>query len=291
MTAATDNHEDNILIGSGELFIDVLDSAGERTGERYLGDAVGATLSVASERVQVFSGSGPVARQIVNKVRSLTRTLAMTLHDMSLENMALFVGAPDPVAEADKAVRVEGAGAEKIGARKGRWYQLGVSDARPAGVRAVKDEKAGGAAATGAHNDGADAVIVTTAAAAPAAGNTLARAANYAVDKDRGRIFIKDDAPDLPADGVIYAHYKPVAAADRKQVAATALREVRAAVRYIKDTQTGRGRNIYAPLCSVSAGGEMALMSRENEQQLRISCEILDPGAGRAALLIDEQAA
>ena len=290
MTAATDNHRDNILIGSGELFIDVLDSAGERTGERYLGDAVGATLSVASERVQVFSGSGPVARQIVNKVRSLTRTLAMTLHDMSLENMALFVGAPDPVEEADKAVRVEAAGAEKIGARKGRWYQLGVSDARPAGVRAVKDEKAG-AAATGAHNDGADAVIVTTAAAAPDAGNTLARAANYAVDKDRGRIFIKENAPGLPVDGVIYVHYKPVAAADRKQVAATALREVRAAVRYIEDTQTGRGRNIYAPLCSVSAGGEMALMSRENEQQLQVSCEILDPGAGRAALLIDEQAA
>ena len=70
-------------------------------------------------------------------------------------------------------------------------------------------------------------------------------------------------------------------------MAAGAPHELRAAVRYIEDTGTGAGRDFYAPLCAVSAGGELALMSRETEQRIELSCEILDPGAGRAALLID----
>lgn len=294
MSAISDRHSDNILLGSGHLFIDVLGAAGARTGERYLGDAAGATLAVESERVQVFSGSGPVARQLVNKVRSLTRRLSATLHDVSMENLALFVGAGDAVgSETDAAARVGDAAAEALTVRRGRWYQLGVSAARPAGVRAVRDATAAGKTA-GAHDadhGGAAALIVTTAAAAAVANNTVARATNYAVDAANGRVYILPKAADISDGDTVYVHYTPVAEAARAQVATPATpQDVRAAVRYIEETATGRGRNLYAPLCSVAASGELALMSRETEQQIQIAAEILEPGGGKAALLIDEQA-
>lgn len=291
MSAISNSHSDNILLGSGHLFIDVLSASGARTGERYLGDAVGATLAVESERVQVFSGSGPVARQLVNKVRSLTRRLSATLHDVSMENLALFVGAGDAVgAETDAAARIAGATAEALTVRRGRWYQLGVSEARPAGLRAVRDETATGKVA-GAHDAGAAALILTDAAAVAAAGNTVARATNYAVDAASGRVYILPKAADIADGDTVYVHYTPIAAPARPQVATPATpQDVRAAVRYIEETATGRGRNLYAPLCSVAASGELALMSRESEQQIQIAAEILEPGGGKAALLIDEQA-
>ena len=297
MSAISDRHSDNILLGSGHLFIDVLGADGARTGERYLGDAVGATLAVESERVQVFSGSGPVARQLVNKVRSLTRRLSATLHDVSMENLALFVGAGDAVgAETDAADRIDDGDAEALTVRKGRWYQLGVSAARPAGLRAVAVGTPTWAPGDGTLNDADNAVIVTTGAVAPNSGagtgtkNILAPGADYAVDAASGRIYI------VPGGGIddgdtIYVHYTPVAATARPQVATPATpQDVRAAVRYIEETATGRGRNLYAPLCSVAASGELALMSRETEQQIQIAAEILEPGGGKAALLIDEQA-
>ncbi len=51
------------------------------------------------------------------------------------------------------------------------------------------------------------------------------------------------------------------------------------------------GRNYYAPKYSIAAGGELALKSRDTEQQITLTCTILDPGEGKAALYIDGEAA
>ena len=88
MTARNiDKRTDNIVIGAGEVYLD-LDEGGAPTGERYLGDAVGAALEITTEETTVFSGSGPVARELARIARSVTRTVMLTLHDISLENLA-----------------------------------------------------------------------------------------------------------------------------------------------------------------------------------------------------------
>lgn len=46
---------------------------------------------MTTERTQVYSGDGPVAERLIEIVRSITRSLSMALHDMSAENLALFV--------------------------------------------------------------------------------------------------------------------------------------------------------------------------------------------------------
>ena len=129
MTARNiDKRTDNIVIGAGEVYLD-LHEVGAPTGERYLGDAVGAALEITTEETTVFSGSGPVAQELARIARSVTRTVTLTLHDISLENLALFtVGA---VRRLNAAAAVS---SEPTVFRPGRWYQLGGA-ARPAGVR------------------------------------------------------------------------------------------------------------------------------------------------------------
>ena len=268
MSITTEKHTNNTLIGSGEVYLDLLDAQDGTTGERYLGDAVSANLSVTTERAQVFSGTGPIAKKLVDQVRSLSRTFTITLRDISADNLALFVGAPEPATVADAAIEVEN---EPLTVRKGRWYQLGVSDDKPTGVGAVS-------------------AVAADTTVAKKTGNTIYVAGtDYTLDAKRGRLYIEPGG--AIADGAeLKVTYTPVAAS-RRQVRTGELSEVRAAMRYIEDSAAGEGRNYYAVLCSVGASGELGLMSRDTEQQIQLTCEILEPEDGRPALVIDGEAA
>lgn len=268
MSVTTDNHTNNVLVGAGEFYLDLLDDAGNTTGERYLGNSVGGTLAVTTERITVQSGDGPVARNLVDAVRSITRTLTLTLNDISHDNLALFVGAQAVADVADAAVAVTD---EALTVKPGRFYQLGVTAEKPSGLGAVS--------ATPGHT------VVTSAE-----GNTtFAAGADYRVDASRGRIYIVPGG--RIADGTeIQVDYTPVEAT-RRQVKTGDLRDVRAAVRYLETPTAGKGRNYYAALCSVAASGEVSLKSRDTEQQIGLTVSILEPQGGAAALVIDGEAA
>ena len=134
MGAMTGIHSDNIVIGSGELYIDLLDDAGKPTGERYLGDSPGASLSVSTERVTVTRADGPIRVRLVDRVRSIERSLSLILHDISAENLALFVAAPAPTEVAARAAGRTGNKAQVIVPSADRWFALGQPDELPLGV-------------------------------------------------------------------------------------------------------------------------------------------------------------
>ena len=296
MTARSiDRRTDNILIGAGEVYLD-LHEGGAPAGERYLGDAVGAELEVATEETTVFSGSGPVARELARIARSVTRTVTLTLHDISLENLALFT--VSEVRRLNAADRVSG---EAAILRPGRWHQMGGAD-RPAGVLKIATP-ASKTAATAAVTIATTARTPVTATQAIAAGRFGSGASEteqkgqYIVDYARARIFW------LPVDHALYEakagvqagtalaiDYTPDDAA-RDQVQG-AFRQLTGAFRYIEDAAEGQGRNIYAPRCSIQpAGGLTLLDGRSSEQQIRLAVSMLEPGGGRPALYIDGQAA
>ena len=296
MTARNiDKRTDNIVIGAGEVYLD-LDEGGAPTGERYLGDAVGAALDITTEETTVFSGSGPVARELARIARSVTRTVTLTLHDISLENLALFtVGAVRRLAAAAPV------SAEPAVFRPGRWHQLGGAS-RPAGVLSLATP-ASKAAAINAVTVASTAQTPVTAMQSIAAKRFDAgpseteQTGQYIVDYARARIFwlpadhaLHEPKAGIQAGTALAIDYTPDDAA-RDQVQG-ALGQVIGAFRYIEDSAEGRGRNIYAPRCSIQpAGGLTLLDGRSSEQQIRLAVSMLEPGGGQPALYIDGQAA
>ena len=262
MSLGRDNHTNNVLVGAGEFYINLYDDQDNLTDERYLGDSVGGSLSITTERVTVQSGDGPVARNLVDAVRSIERTLTLTLHDISPENLSLFVGAS---AIEDVATQATAVTDEEHTVKQGRFYQLGVTTERPTGVGTVA--RAG----------------VTVAPAAGGGAYTVNT--DYRIDAERGRLYIVPGG-NIADDTAIHVDYTPVAAT-RRQVRTGDLKDVRAAIRYIETPTAGKARHYYAPLCSVAPSGELALKSRDSEQQIGLTVSILEPQGGTAALIID----
>ena len=268
MSKATDRHTNNVIIGAGELYLDLLDDDGELTGERFLGDGVSASLTVTTERTQVFSGTSPVAEKLVDAVRSIERSIAITVRDMSHENLALFVGAPKVTEVTDAATAVVD---EALTVNQGRWYQLGAKKTKPMGIGAI---------------DKTPAKFVVTS---KPAGTTYTAGTDYDVEPERGRLYIVPGG-DITNGGQILVDYTPLAGT-RQAVKTGGLKPIHAALRYIETPVAGKGRDYYARRCSVGAGGEMALMNRDAEQQITLSVVILEPPDGWPALIIDGEAA
>ncbi len=258
-------HKDNIVVGAGELYLELLDENGTGSGERYLGDALSASLTVSSDRVTVFSGSGAKARILVNTPRSIERSLTMTLHDVSLANLALYFGATASQENTDQTTAVND---ETYVVKKGLWYQIGKNATSPksTGVGAVDPSSV---AVTSDANGQNEAYIEGT---------------DYLLDAKNGRFFIVPSGA-INDEGTIKVDYTP-SGTERHQVKTGDLKDIRASIRYIERPVAGRGRNYYAPLCSLSTSGDLDLMSRDSEQQFQLTAHILEP-TGKAALYID----
>ena len=290
-----DRRTDNILIGAGEVYFDLQEN-GVPSGERYLGDAVGTQLEIATEETTVFSGTGPVATELARVARSVTRTVALTLHDISLENLALFaVGA---LARLGAAAAVKD---EATVVRPGRWYQLGGAD-RPAGALklAAPANKAAAIAAVTVATTAEQPVAAAQAIAAGRFGGGATETeqkGQFIVDYDRARIYWLPPGHELytalagvEAGTGVHIDYTPEDQA-RPQVQGALTQRI-GAFRYIEDAAEGRGRNIYAPRCAIQPAGPLTLLDgRSSEQQIRLAVSMLEPGGGRPALYIDGQVA
>ncbi len=260
MTAARDAHTDNIVIGAGEVYIDVHDSAGKKTGERYLGDTPEATLSIETQSVDVISSDGPVAKMLTKHNSQLTRTLSCTIRDMSLDNLALFAAGDVVAVAADVTAVVD----EEIKVKRGLWFSLGASAANPAGHPKVN----------------AAGITVKKGNAA------VAKADNYEVDADHGRIHILPAAAGIADGDTLKISYTPARPAGKRITPRS--QPIYAALRYLEDAATGSGRNIYIPRASIAPSGELALKSRDSEQQVKIVATAMHPGGDQEELYIEE---
>lgn len=263
MTVARAEHESNIVLGAGEIYFDRQDANKNYTGERYLGDSVGATLSLTTERTTIQSGDGAVAQDLVDIVRSVSRTMGFTLRDSSIANWALFlIGDEEEAAVAASALSEHSLGALAVGA----WAQIGRTATTPNGVGAIA--KAGFSAKDGSTNIAAGVIHYSDESGDPAGSDKLL------VDLKAGRVQALNDAiSDLKVIAT------PVANPRRRRAKATTdARQLVGALRYIEDDPTsGRGRSIYIRKCNLVPGGEAALKSRDTEQQLAFTATIQDP--------------
>ena len=267
---AITRHVDNVRIGAGRLYVDLLDAAGKTLGERDLGDSIGMSIRVEETRQMVYSGDGPTARKLLDVVTQRTYSATVQLHDMSDANAALWLGG-DATTEADNAAAVTD---EEIQVRPGLEYQLGTSASKPMGYLSIS------ASATFSVTYGATAAAATTAAV---------KGTDYEVDEANARLKILAGGS-IAAGNWIKVDYTPVAATHGRAATPRATKDIRAAVRYVEDgfgSAGSRGRNVYVRDASVGASDELALKdNRQSEQRITLTLGINEPASG-SALTID----
>lgn len=266
MTKAATQHSDNILIGAGELYLALHDATGTPGGERYIGDTVSMSLTNTVESTTVYSGDGAVAQKIEEVLRSREFTATIVLHDITAKNLALYIGG-DVTEQSDIAVAVLD---EAQTVNPGFWYSLGNSKTNPGGVQKIT----------------ASTVVITS----EDGNTTYAEDTDYKIDATVARLYIVAGGG-IAANTVIKIDYTPVAST--RQVIKTPVipAQIKAAVRYIEQPSAGDGHHYYARHCNIAGGGDLALKSRDGEQQLTLTVAMLQPTDEYPTLAIDGAAA
>ena len=267
-------HKDNIVIGSGRLFIQLIDSDGNLVGktERYMGDSPGMTIGGESTRQTIFASDGSDrSRRLVDRLRDVQRRLTLTLRDVSMDNLKLFLAGEGPADTYSVAVVDESFGSVKTG----DWLQLGSQQATDADTKAQ-----GGVAAV---NKAPKPTAKDGNAAIPPADVVLADDDVHYDDSDKsgtqklrifpanGRVLALADIADLKIS------YTPVA---RKRVV-SATESIEAAVRYVEDSDLGKPRNVYCTRGRIGPNGDYTVKAAADggdgaAQSLPLAVEVLD---------------
>lgn len=222
----------NYTLGAGKLYFDRMDADGNLTGEYYIGNTTSLTGSTDETREEHYSSDEAERAKDASVVTQSDQTVGFTTDDIQPENLALlWKGTAEQLAvAADPGVE------ETIAVMRGRWYQLGMSATSPTGARSIT------------------LTSVTDDEAVPVAIPGGAGGANYEVDLELGRIFIKEDAPDVADGDSIIVTYD--VGAHSRTVIISKGDTIRGALRYIADNTAGENRDDYWPLVELSPDGD-----------------------------------
>lgn len=94
MTAPTTyTYTNSYKLGRGRLAFNQLDSDGNYTGFRWLGNCPGFSINVESENVVHVSSEGGLSEVDLDTPLSITRSAVINIDNFSNENLAIFLGA------------------------------------------------------------------------------------------------------------------------------------------------------------------------------------------------------
>jgi hypothetical protein len=228
----------NIVLGSGKVYFDLL-TGGLSTGERYLAQTPGFSISAVSEGLDYEDVDTKIAEVLFSLTTKITRTARLEVRDMSDENYSLFV-----LGTTSTLTQTSGAVANEVIAnvQQGRYYQIGATLSNPTGVRNIS------------------AVTVTGPTATP----TYTVTTDYTVDLALGRLYIVPGGAITAASNLEVDYTK--AAATRVQVASNSIAENYGALRFVADNSIGANRDMYAPYVLLKPSGDLAMKSRTDYQ-------------------------
>lgn len=222
----------NYTLGAGKLFFDRMDADGNLTGEYYIGNTTSLTGTVDETREEHYSSDERERGKDASVVTQSDESVGFTTDDIQPENLALLWKGTSEIL----AVTADPTTVENITVMRGRWYQLGVSDVAPTGARLITM------------------TTLTDDEVAPVAVPGGSLGANYEVDLELGRLFIKEDAPDI-ADGDILIATFAIAASSRTVIISKG-ETIRGSLRYIADNTAGVNRDDFWPLVELSPDGD-----------------------------------
>jgi len=229
----------NYVLGAGRLYFDLLDANDEPTGERYVGNTPGFSITAASQTLDHYGDDAAVRELDAQALLQIDRDATITVDNIDADNLAAFVvGTKSTRSQTAETVTSEVQGHSVDGIKLEHEYQLGASATDPTGARNVT------------------AVSVTGPAGTP----TYVLGTDYTLDAAAGRIkFI--------SGGTITAGTKPevtyTTAAETRDHIEAAPSVTYAAIRFIADNREGENRDMYAPKVLLAPDGEHQLKGQE----------------------------
>ncbi len=233
----------NYTLGKGKVFFDrypnntTILATTQGEGERYLGNSPEFSTSAASENLDHYSSEGGLKVKDDSAQLSMDRTGKITVDNINADNVALFfLGDKATIAQTAQV----GLTTVFLGANRGRFYQLGVSENNPAGLRNVSN------------------VVVKKGAGYI---TTVTASGNYQFDAELGRLYIEANSADIPDDTDIQVTFD-TAASTREQVVSGST-PIYGAMRFVADNPKGLNRDYYFPYVKLTPDGDYALKGEE----------------------------
>ena len=260
----------NYTLGRGRLFFDRftpaqvaagIAAATRGEGETYFGNTPELSMTSAEETLDHFDSDQGVRTKDDSVSLQLDRTGSFTTDNISVENLALYFLSDG----ASTFTQTAATAAEYLvpGAKQGRFYQIGATEANPSGLRSISNVSV---------RKGVGFSTVVT------------QAGNYEVDEVLGRIYIIPGSADIPANTDIEVTYD-VAATTRDRVISKS-QSIYGALRFVSDNPKGKNRDFYFPYVKLAPDGDYALKG-DDWQAMSFTFEALKKGTSVESLYVD----
>jgi len=246
----------NYTVSKGELHFSLFRAGTEvPAGFRFLGNAPEFNITIENETLDHYSSTRGIREKDASIVLETNASGTMTLDDIQVENLALFMfGESQVLSQTSATAQVENV----TDVLQGHSYQIGVSDVNPSGARALSN------------------VIVKVGATA----QTIEE--DYLVDLELGIVTIQPGGGISSGDDIEVTFDR--AARSRKQVV-SGTDQVEGALKFISYNEQGERIDYLMPKVKLAPNGDFNLISDE-WQQLPLSVEILK-ATGRERIYAD----
>lgn len=241
----------NTVLGRGKLFFDrFLDGTDTNTGERYLGNTPSFGLSVETQELEHYSSEEGLRVKDLSVTLQIDYSASFVTDNIDLDNVAMFFFG-------SKAVTTQGALSaqqDDLTVLQGMYYQLGMSQTNPVGLRNLTITAVAGSGGTPTYIEGTD----------------------YIKDDAKGRIYIvpgggiaDDTAVEVTYDVGAHTHDLVVSGSDL----------IYGALRFESHNGVGEQKDFYMPKIALRPNGEYSLKG-EDWQQFGFNVEILKKTVG-----------
>lgn len=244
------NYEPNYVVGRGKVFFDKFKKGTNisEAGEMYFGNSPEFTITADSETLDHYSSESGMRVLDASVLLELTQGGNLTVDEINADNLALFfLGDKETITQTQMTDRKEVIPLIK----KGRFYQLGMDNVTPSGVRNIKNFQIVVATAGTSVSTGSGDISTIP-------GTQVLPADQYEIDIEKGRLYIEPEAEDVPGAGLVAAVQYDVDAQARTLVIGKA-NMVYGALRFISDNPVGENKDYYFPKVALQPDGDYAL--------------------------------
>lgn len=249
----------NYTLGRGEVHFAVFGPGQIPGGERYLGNTPAFSFSTEIENLDHYNSDRGIREKDESIVLQVDRAGSIVCDNIAMENLAMFwFGEAITVTTVAATAQVE----TLASVSPGLGYQLGMSDAAPAGVRMVEN------------------VVLEVDVGGTA--TALVEGTDYTVDAERGRVTFLDGGQVTDGDEVSATY--DVGGYTMPRVISGS-QPIEGALRFIAYNPAGKQIDYYLPWVKITPEGDYELKG-DDWQQMTFSMEILKK-PGREAVYAD----